>query len=390
MSERESIYVEDGEKSQTELAKESQLKYEQVTDDSPDDYKEKTHKIEDIGPFERALQKSGRGSLALILPHSWIDREGLEVHDKVFLKWQTDGSLRISPMKGGQRDDAIFLIDAAKLKQPRDLGRSIAAAYVEGFNKIRISSNAGLTKEQHDAVLEYTSKLIGLALISDSPNSVVIKCYLDSYKNDVPQLFVRIYSLSSALLKDSLEAFVDCNPDSVARINGLSVEVNRIYYLILRQLFTAVRDPIVAEALKISRPLNIVSDRAVAKLIVDIGDSCNEACVHRSESAQSISLSKEDLASIHKLNQEILLLYERAFRAYSASDRNLAGWAIDSSKSLERALRELEGSIVESNKHLLAHSLMIEFAIVIRNCRSIAEITFNRAIGMDEENVWNG
>ena len=36
--------------------------------------------------FERMLQKSGRGSIALVLPHSWVDQSGLKIHESNFPK----------------------------------------------------------------------------------------------------------------------------------------------------------------------------------------------------------------------------------------------------------------------------------------------------------------
>jgi len=89
---------------------------------------------------------------------------------------------------------------------PRGLGRGVISAYIEDFNEMKVTSSGGLSKEQYDDVIAHASNLIGVAVTGDSLNNVEIRCYLDPLKNYVPQLFVRMYSLTSVMLKDSLVA----------------------------------------------------------------------------------------------------------------------------------------------------------------------------------------
>ncbi len=109
--------------------------------------------------FERMLQKSGRGSIALVLPHSWIDQTGLKIHDRIFLKWQQDGSLRVAPLKQSEREHWVFVIDANQTTLVHGLGRGLISAYIEGFNKMKVTSSGGLSKEQYDDVIAHASKL---------------------------------------------------------------------------------------------------------------------------------------------------------------------------------------------------------------------------------------
>ena len=51
---------------------------------------------------------------------------------------------------------------------------------------MKVTSSGGLSKDQYDDIIAHASKLIGLAVIGDSSNNVIIKCYLDPFKNDVP------------------------------------------------------------------------------------------------------------------------------------------------------------------------------------------------------------
>ena len=339
--------------------------------------------------FERMLQKSGRGSIALVLPRSWIDQAGLKIHDRIFLKWQQDGSLRVAPLKQSEREHWVFVIDANQTNLTHGLGRGIISAYIEGFNKMKVTSNNGLSKEQYDDIIAHASKLIGLAVIGDSTNSVVIKCYLDPFKNDVPQLFVRMYSLSAVMLKDSLDSLIEFNQESAKRVAKLDSEVDKIYYLILRQLFTAARDPIIAEALRIVRPLNIVSDRTLSHLIEDIGDTCHNSCTKLMRFSQPVGLTPELQKTAFGLRDTVCSLYDRAFRAYSLSDRKAANIVIEDSRQFEKAVDDFDISISTSEKtqNTLNYALVSELALVGRHCRSIGEIAFNRAIGVDKEDL---
>jgi phosphate uptake regulator len=357
-------------------------------DDEETDEVIKTAEIVDQRSFERILQRSGRGSVAVILPHSWLDKGHLKVHDRIFLRWQQDGSLRIGSLKQPE-EHTVFMIDASQGKLPHGFGRSLISAYIEGYNAMRVSSNGGLTKEQHDDILAHASKLIGLAVVGETEGNIMIRCYLDPFKNDISQLFVRIYSLSSAMLKYSLDALVDSNVDAADRVKKLDGEVDKIYYLILRQLFTAVRNPIIAESLKIERPLNIVGDRTVAQLIEDIGDSCHNACTKLIAFSQTASIAKELQPKAQELSAKLCQLYDRTFRAYSLQDYRAANSVIDDCRAFERAVEEFEHDSIGGGNGagVLKYALIGEFELVVRHCRSIAEVAFNRAIGQDSQNI---
>ncbi len=337
----------------------------------------KTSENLDQRSFERILQRSGRGSVAVILPHPWLDKGHLKVHDKIFLRWQQDGSLRIASLRRSE-EHTVFMIDSNQGKLSHGYGRSLISAYIEGYNAMRISSNVELTKEQHDDVLAHASKLIGLAVVGENQDSIMIRCYLDPFKNDISQLFVRIYSLSSAMLKYSLDALVNSNLDAADRVKKLDGEVDKIYYLILRQLFTAVRNPIIAESLKIERPLNIVGDRAVAQLIEDIGDACHNSCTRLIAFSQIASLPKELQPKAQELSEKLCQIYDRTFRAYSLMDCRAVNSVIDDCRTFEKAIEEFERASVESTTGVLKYTLTGEFELVVRHCRSIAEIAFNR------------
>lgn len=337
--------------------------------------------------FERILQKSGRGSVAVILPHSWLDKGSLKVHDRIFLKWQQDGSLRLGALRRTQDENTVFVLDANHGRPPHSLGRSLISAYIEGYNAVKITSSGELTSEQHDDVLAHASKLIGLAVVGESMNNIMIRCYLDPLKNDISQLFVRIYSLSSAMLRLSLDAIINSDKDAADRVKKLDGEVDKIYYLILRQLFTAVRNPIIADSLKIERPLNIVGDRAVAQCIEDIGDTCHNSCTKLIAFPQSASIPMDLQPKVHELSERICLLYDRAFRAYSLSDYKSANAVIEDCRAFEIAVEEFERNCVENSPSVLKYALTNQFELIARQCRTIAEIAFNRAVGMDTESV---
>ena len=94
--------------------------------------------------------------------------------------------MRVAPLKQSERERWVFVIDANQTTLVHGLGRGLISAYIEGFNKMKVISSGGLSKEQYDDVIAHASKLIGLAVIGDSSDSLVIKCYLDPFKNDVP------------------------------------------------------------------------------------------------------------------------------------------------------------------------------------------------------------
>ena len=80
-------------------------------------------------------------------------------------------------------------------------------------------------------------------------------------------------------------------------------------------------------------------------------------------------------------------MYDRTFRAYSLLDYRAANSVIDDCRTFEKSVEEFERGSVENSVGILKYTLTSEFGLVVRHCRSIAEIAFNRAIGLDSENV---
>ena len=146
------------------------------------------------------------------------------------------------------------------------------------------------------------------------------------------------------MLKYSLDALVDSNLDAADRVKKLDGEVDKIYYLILRQLFTAVRNPIIAESLKIERPLNIVGDRAVAQLIEDIGDTCHNSCTKFIAFSQTASLPKELQPKAQELqcadSANCMTGRSELTRCWTAERPTLSSMIAGHSKSLSRNLSE--------------------------------------------------
>ena len=90
-----------------------------------------------------------------------------------------------------------------------------------------------------------------------------------------------------------------------------------------------------------------------------------------------------------ELRDTICSLYDRAFRAYSLSDRKAANMVIEDSRQFEKAVDDFDSSIADSEKSqsILSYALASELALVGRHCRSMGEIAFNRSIGVDKEDL---
>lgn len=335
--------------------------------------------------FQRRLQKSGRASMTIVLPRQWVNRLGLKTHDMLSVKWEENGSLHLSPTRKEELK-SICILDADRLTAKGSLVRALVADYIEGHSEVKIVARRSIPKELLEDIHKIVPKLIGSGIVQEIENRVVLRCFVDPTSNGIPQLLVRIYAVSSIMLSKFYEALARSNPELLQEVIKLDDEVDRAYYLILRQLFTAAKDPAIAEALGVKDSLEIVGDRCLAQLVEDAGDRCQKSAVSLQRLLPHQWQPIREFAAITQLGRELHALYDKAFKAFISIDYEAANAVIEASESLEERMMSLTMSIEasESIGHRLPYTLLaiaIDMAGIARHCRAIAEITFNRAAG---------
>ncbi len=247
----------------------------------------------------RKIQVTGAGDTRIIsLPKEWAERHSLDKGANVIIKELSNGDLIIYPQQTSfeppKRTSTIIESD--------HVTRDILAAYLLGSDIISVvtSDRQPLTKKSE--IKELSRQLIGLEILGETQNSLELHFLIDSNSLPNPREYVRrCFTIANQMQNDSIKAFLTNNSWLAEEVINRDVEVNRLYFLIVRMLKIMVEDKRETSALNSTACLDW---RMVATYSEDLGDASVEfAEVLKTFPKMKEALSAEILSKIRILSE---------------------------------------------------------------------------------------
>jgi phosphate uptake regulator len=309
---------------------------------------------------------------------------GLKQGGVVTLRLSEFGELIVTPGSELEGEEAtICKINAYACKDREVLGRIITGNYILGRDTIIVSSEEGLTAEQATEIRDSTHRLSGLGIVDQSSNETIIQCFLDPSKFSITSLLSRLHKVVVSMLETSIQALLDQKFSLALQVLELEGEADRLYWLILRQIFRAISKIPLSRHVGIESATNAVGYRAVSKCLEEIAD-CSESIAN-----QILSLADENqgqstaiINEICKTGTEALDMCKGAMDSLFMLDIDLANRIIANSErfeKLERDLTEQVVSSVQSRKTAVAlREVVWNLMEISRSAKMICEVAINR------------
>ena len=217
----------------------------------------------------RTLQQTGGksgSSFLIILPKDWVVRQKLSKGDPVVVAEREDGCLIIDPRlpKAGETRSTTAEIE-------HNLRWEITSRYLLGFDEIRIVSNDPITNEQRDELKRVIKRFVALEVTEEDNHQIVLRCLVDPATLPVSTAMRRMNLITSRMIDDSLKAFYEGVQKDAEEIIKRDEEVDRLFFLIVRELRSAVQYPRMSELMKIT-PVEALDYRLAAQYIERIAD----------------------------------------------------------------------------------------------------------------------
>jgi phosphate uptake regulator len=327
----------------------------------------------------RKLQRIGGNTLYVSLPKRWINKMQLKQGDKVTLVPQPDASMYIYPTAKQEKSREIVLeINAKDSRQP--LNRGIIAAYVDGFDIIKLRAEDRLTEEQQEVIREIVDHLFGLELIEVTGNTITIQCLL---KQDLPieKTIQRIHNVILSMFSETVSALKEQDINLIKGLTRRMHDIKRLSLVTNRLLRSLIIFPRSAEQKEVSL-IDGVDYLRILHIIAEIADNVNKI----SESVMALgeqALPKSILEPLCKTCIPMQELYDQSIRALLSKDISLANRVLDSRLNLENLWK----LCIEADEKSEASSLALSYAyLLIDNLKQIqqysaeiAEIAIDRA-----------
>lgn len=219
----------------------------------------------------RKVQQVGGTTLTVSIPKDWADAVSLDAGDEVTFVPNEDGSLRLETDHSGKERPITYVIDADACEDNL-LARLIVAGYIIGYEKLRVEKD-DLDHETVDAVHRVARRLTGLDIVDRGETYLELHNFMEVSQSGVYALVRRLQTTVLHMLDSCIYALVQEREDLLSEVHEMEDEVDVLYWLVLRQLLSAVDDPQTMDEAGVESPLHVVGNRTVIKSLEGIADS---------------------------------------------------------------------------------------------------------------------
>lgn len=341
--------------------------------------------------MSRKVQKVGYSTLVVSLPKDWANETGIKRGDTVMFRKEGDGTLKIFPEVGREQEKFVkSVIDADKCHEREMLTRVLTGNYVLGHDAIEVVSKSELRPEHMQEIRNTTRRLTGIGIVEQTIRKVTIQSFVDQTKFPVDGLIRRLYILTWSMQDAAMSALLEHRPELAEEALRMEEEVDRIYWLITRQLLLAAQDTSMMKKIGLKSTRAIVSNRLITKCIEEMADYAeNMAKEVLSIKDQDYTLHPDIREELSQLNRLVQTILDKTMKGQFTSDLGLANNVIETVKQADERRRKIVERILTQVSNISAaislKSITWSLRQVARMCDVIAEITINGILSSSTE-----
>ena len=197
----------------------------------------------------RKVQVTGGSTYTVSLPKDWATANDVSAGSVVEFHAEAD-LLLLAPKQDEDRVEGTLDVDG--LDDPHELTRAVMTMYVSGFDVIQLEATR-ITAEQRRIIRDATQGLVGLEVIEETSDRIVLQDLLDSSELSMHNAITRMRLVSLTMLSDAVEALIEDDDDLAANVMQRDDDVDRLWYMVSRVFRTVLRNPTAANEIGFPR-----------------------------------------------------------------------------------------------------------------------------------------
>jgi len=332
----------------------------------------------------RRVVKLGRSTLAVTLPKEWVEAVKLKKGDYVLAEEGGENALRISKLKEKYYTaPKVCVINVDSIRSKTLLNRLIIGAYNVGHELIWLQSRRGFKPEQMVEVNKVLQKLVGLHIVEQTENIVLLQSLADPSKPSLDNSIRRLHLLTYSMLDNILRALSEWDKSLLDNVMFTGGECDKIYWLIIRQLLTAVTDKGVSESLGVRSYLWLVGNRAVVRILKTLIRHNESICKGVMKIIEhGIKPDKETLSKVIEIGRYVLQTQTETIDALLVRDIEKANSIIDQIIEKAEEINDISFKIASVVSDDIVKTALLniiaELKCSLLDMKAIAEIAINR------------
>lgn len=326
------------------------------------------------------------------LPRDWVNQLNLKRGDVVNITTDEQGRLVVHPSLQMLHSRRRCIIHTEKADE-KLLGRLILGAYIAGHETIELRTRlAEFPAGQLESIRKTLSELIGMGIVEQGVNRIIIQSFLDPSKFPIDGLISRLHLIVDSMRDLAVKALIEERTEFAKQVLDMDFEADKVYFLATRQLLQAVEDKGLAEQVGLGNPRNIVGDRLVVKALEEVGDYAQVVARSAMKIIDLEYFNNEVNDNVSQLNEAARKIGALAMRALYKRDINAANSAIIEYTSLSALEEKIESNL--SSQRAGAGTVATPLKSITQSLMQIgryytiaAETMINRAVETPSEMV---
>jgi phosphate uptake regulator len=293
----------------------------------------------------RKVQEMGGATLLVSLPKEWARSTSLKKGAVLSIENSGDGGLLIYPVESSaiSRPEKEIEIEYPSKFKISSLSGEITGAYLLGYDLIKIKGKHRISAADRETAIVAIKKLIGLEIVEEDALSITCQFLVDNTAVEPSKIFRRISAIVRAMISDTLKQLESSESIRFESVAERDDEVDRLHFLVVRLIRTAIRDPRAAGKFGLSA-IDCLDCRVAASLLETAGDYAVELSNAISHVKSMGENQKKELIS---LGEDLDTIEDVAIRGFLAKDYTLTRDVLEKYKRFESRLADF-GKKIES------------------------------------------
>ncbi len=324
----------------------------------------------------RKLHVTRSGSYLVSLPKRWVTRVGLKSGSLVEVLEIGDGSLLVKPKITEEEErQTVAVIELSDV-----VGREVLGNYLLGADVIRIKSPHRITLSQREKIKEVLAMLTGIEIVEEKPQEIVLQCLLSPLAIPIKTLLRRASILAFQMHTDAITALKEHDYELAGSVINRDSDLNKIYFLIVRQLRAIIQNPSLSEKAEVSL-METLDYRLVARALESIGDQA-VSIARNVISLKDKEVKPEVLDKIVKLSELIKQMQEKAMQSLFNADIKQAEILVRLKMGQEtlNMIEDLNQEVIKEQSPVAVHlsEILTSLRRIRENCIDIADLVIRK------------
>ncbi|WP_336024746.1 phosphate uptake regulator PhoU [Halobellus salinisoli] len=286
----------------------------------------------------RKVQVTGGSTFTVSIPKDWATDNDVSAGSVVEFYPEGD-SLFLAPANGEERTEGT--LDVTDLAGD-ELTRAVMTMYVSGFDIITLEGSR-ITTDQRRTIRQATQSLVGLEVLEETRDTVVIRDLLDSAELSIHTAVRRMRLISLSMLEDAVDALAELDTDMARDVIQRDDDVDRLWMVVSRIFRATLRTPKAAEELGLPREV-CFDYQSAARQLERIGDHATKIAHLTLEFENPIP--EDVVEALKELHEEAQKIIDDGMQALLADDSDeatrLANEARESVQVIDERARKID------------------------------------------------